>query len=43
MASGAKKEIYAALIGNALIEATKFCEAFITISSARLSVGIHSL
>ena len=33
MASGSKKVIYAALIGNALISATKFIAAFLTGSS----------
>lgn len=43
MASGSKKVIYAALIGNSLIALTKFSAAFITGSSAMLSEGIHSL
>lgn len=43
MASGSKKVIYAALIGNGLIAITKFFAAVITGSSAMLSEGIHSL
>ncbi len=43
MASGSKKVIYAALVGNALISITKFTAAAITGSSAMLSEGIHSL
>ena len=43
MASGSKKVIFAALIGNSLIAVTKFTAAFITGSSAMLSEGIHSL
>ena len=43
MASGSKKVIFAALIGNSLIAVTKFSAAFITGSSAMLSEGIHSL
>jgi cation diffusion facilitator family transporter len=43
MATGSKKVIYAALIGNALISVTKFAAAFFTGSSAMLSEGIHSL
>jgi cation diffusion facilitator family transporter len=43
MASGSKKVIYAALIGNLLIAITKFIAATITRSSAMLSEGIHSL
>ena len=43
MASGSKKVIIAALIGNALISITKFAAALITHSSAMLSEGIHSL
>lgn len=42
-ASGSKKVIYAALIGNVAIAATKFIAAAITGSSAMLSEGIHSL
>jgi len=42
-ASGSKKVIYAALIGNGLISITKFMAAGITGSSAMLSEGIHSL
>ncbi|MEP0945205.1 MAG: cation diffusion facilitator family transporter [Rhizobiaceae bacterium] len=43
MASGSKKVIYAAMIGNGLIAVAKFVGAFITGSSAMLSEGIHSL
>jgi cation diffusion facilitator family transporter len=43
MASGSKKVIYAALVGNALISVTKFAAAGMTGSSAMLSEGIHSL
>lgn len=43
MASGSKKVILAALIGNGLIAITKFIAASITGSSAMLSEGIHSL
>ena len=43
MATGSKKVIYAALIGNGLIAITKFIAASITGSSAMLSEGIHSL
>ena len=43
MASGSKKVIYAALIGNSLISVTKFVAAVITGSSAMMSEGIHSL
>ncbi|NGP76474.1 cation transporter [Balneolaceae bacterium YR4-1] len=42
MASGSKKVIYAALIGNGLIAITKFAASVITGSSAMLSEGIHS-
>lgn len=42
MASGSKKVIYAALIGNGLIAITKFIASFLTGSSAMLSEGIHS-
>jgi len=42
VASGSKKVIYAALIGNALIAVTKFIAAFVTRSSAMFSEGIHS-
>ena len=43
MASGSKKVIYAALVGNGLIAVTKFVAASITGSSAMFSEGIHSL
>lgn len=43
MASGSKKVIYAALVGNALISVTKFVAAFLTGSSAMFSEGIHSI
>ncbi len=42
-ASGSKKVIFAALIGNTLISITKFIAAAMTGSSAMLSEGIHSL
>ena len=43
MATGSKKVILAALVGNALIAITKFFAAVMTGSSAMLSEGIHSL
>ncbi|CAB5082907.1 Cation transport protein [Olavius algarvensis associated proteobacterium Delta 3] len=43
MASGSKKVIYAALIGNSLVAITKFVAASITGSSAMFSEGIHSV
>lgn len=43
MASGSRKVILAALVGNALISITKFGAAAYTGSSAMLSEGIHSL
>lgn len=43
MASGSKKVIFAALIGNTLIAITKFFAASVTGSSAMLSEAIHSL
>lgn len=43
MASGSKKVIWAALIGNSLIAVTKFIAASMTGSSAMLSEGVHSL
>jgi cation diffusion facilitator family transporter len=43
MASGSKKVIYAALVGNSLVATTKFIAAAITGSSAMLSEGIHSV
>ena len=43
MASGSKKVIIAALLGNSLVALTKFVAAFITGSSAMLSEGIHSV
>ena len=43
MASGTKKVIYAALLGNSLISITKFVAAAMTGSSAMLSEGIHSI
>ncbi len=43
MATGSKKVIYAAMIGNGLIAITKFIAAGITGSSAMLSEGIHSV
>jgi cation diffusion facilitator family transporter len=42
-ASGSKKVVYAALIGNSLISITKFTASIYTGSSAMLSEGIHSL
>ena len=43
MASGSKKVIIAALVGNTLVAVTKFAAALISGSSAMLSEGIHSL
>lgn len=43
MASGSKKVIYAAMIGNGLIAVCKFVGAFLTGSSAMMSEGIHSV
>ncbi len=43
MASGSKKVIYAALIGNGLIAISKFAAAAYTGSSAMLSEAIHSV
>ncbi len=43
MASGSKKVIYAALVGNALIAITKFIASIMTGSSAMMSEGVHSL
>lgn len=43
MASGSRKVIFAALVGNTLIAVTKFIAAVLTGSSAMLSEGIHSL
>ncbi|MFK7902774.1 MAG: cation diffusion facilitator family transporter [Nitratireductor sp.] len=43
MATGSKKVIYAALVGNGLIAICKFIGASITGSSAMLSEGIHSM
>ena len=43
MASGSKKVIYAALIGNGLIAISKFIGSAITGSAAMLSEGIHSV
>lgn len=43
MASGSKKVIYAALVGNTLIAISKFVGSIITGSSAMLSEGIHSV
>ncbi len=43
MASGSKKVIYAAMIGNGLIAIAKFIGASITGSAAMLSEGIHSV
>ena len=43
MASGSKKVIYAALVGNTLIAITKFVAGGMTGSSAMISEGIHSL
>ena len=42
-ASGSRKVIYAALVGNALIAVTKLAASTITGSSAMLSEGIHSI
>ncbi|MDE1461321.1 cation diffusion facilitator family transporter [Spartinivicinus poritis] len=43
MASGSKKVIVAALIGNSLVAITKFIASFITGSSAMFSEAIHSV
>jgi cation diffusion facilitator family transporter len=43
MASGSKKVIYAALVGNTAIAVTKFFAAAVTGSSAMVSEGVHSL
>ena len=43
MATGSKKVIFAALVGNGLIAITKFVAAAMTGSSAMLSEGIHSV
>lgn len=43
MASGSKKVIIAALIGNSLISVTKFIASAMTGSSAMMSEGVHSL
>jgi len=43
MPSSSKKVIYAALVGNLLVAATKFTAAAITGSSAMLSEAVHSL
>lgn len=43
MASGSKKVIIAALVGNALVAITKFVAATITGSAAMFSEGVHSV
>ncbi len=43
MASGSKKVILAALVGNGLISVTKFAAAALTGSAAMFSEGIHSV
>ncbi|MFQ5473141.1 MAG: cation diffusion facilitator family transporter, partial [Dehalococcoidia bacterium] len=43
MATGSRRVIFAALIGNALVAVTKFVAATLTGSSAMFSEGIHSV
>lgn len=43
MASGSRKVIIAALVGNTLVALTKFAAAAVTGSSAMISEGIHSV
>src|SRR5690242_7472276 len=41
--SASKKTVYAALVGNVLVAATKFTAAAVTGSASMLSEGVHSL
>lgn len=41
--SASKKAVYAALVGNVLVAATKFAAAAVTGSASMLSEGVHSL
>ena len=43
MASGSRRVVYAGILGNLLVAATKFVAAWFTHSSAMLSEAVHSL